>query len=88
MVSVSIDNTPVTVTLGNSESTSVPSGETWKVTVNLAADNSNQVVLKVNGTIAVRALSGESHTTEMVLTGGDTIATDSYGFAIISGWVV
>lgn len=61
MVQASIDNTSVSISLGSGESTTVPTGETWRVT--LASDGEFQI----NGT----AVAPPNLPT--VVTGGDTI---------------
>lgn len=88
MTSVTVDNQVVSIQLNNGESTTVPSGEKWEVTITVAIrdGSSNARVYswcEINGT---RVLSVELNTNdgeyagvsscvaETTLVGGDTIS--------------
>lgn len=69
MVNVVIDNTPVSITLAYTETTTVPTGETWKVTIttNEAAEGN------LNASILTSGAASNDWSTELVLVGGDKI---------------
>jgi len=92
MPDVSVDNDPVSITLDQGESFTVPDGETHRVTMVSDVDGS----LEMNGVSVAGSESnnstngGVAFTT--VLVGGDTVAVfdgqDSFGGAHIGGFVV
>ena len=90
MPTVSVDNSPVSVQISYDESMTVPTGETWVVTISGATNDSSGQFVKINGTYALSAVDpyqlGDS--VEHVLTAGDTVAADSSMAAAISGWVL
>lgn len=96
MVQANIDNSPVSISLSGGESTSVPSGETWQVSIYSApSSNSSFGSIRINGNGFSMANSGydddRNHRMEMnsvVLTSGDTVSTGSNTSAHISGFVV
>jgi len=73
------DGKPVSVQLADSESTTVPAGETWVVTVTIQ-DNAH---VTVNGQRVADGVGGF----QMVLKDGDTIKANSGG-TNVSGWSV
>jgi hypothetical protein len=102
MANATIDNPPVSVQLDDSESVTVPSNETWKVTIacfaaSLQADNDKVFVnlnfesfLGISGDMANGAVSSPS--VNLVLAGDDTIEVKSFQAvgvgAVIQGFVV
>lgn len=99
-VSSSIDNTAISEQLGDSESISVPSGETWRISissVNVASVGVSEFSTRVtiNGDTAVSFAHGGAvaHQKSIIVTGGDTIAAsgendDSTRGVHISGFVI
>lgn len=79
MVQASIDNTPVSISLSGDESTTVPTGETWKVTLTCGSNTE----LHINGgrITGSNAGNGEPNVDEFetVLTGGDSITNGLTG---------
>ncbi|WP_148040755.1 hypothetical protein [Halosegnis longus] len=74
MVTVSVDNDPVSVPLASEESVTVPSGETWVVEVTAINDGSGyDARVKLNGVSVIGAPNAEETTASMTLTAGDTI---------------
>lgn len=79
------DGNAVNISLGASESTTVPAGETWVVTASVEFQSTGYDLL-VNGQTAY---SGDGFTTtELVVSDGDTVGTDSNVIAHLSGWSV
>jgi hypothetical protein len=79
------DGDPISVSLKGGESTTVPAGETWAVTVTV----SGQARIAVNGARLAEGGTLESLSTETVLTEGDTVeeqAGNNGGH--IGGWAV
>jgi hypothetical protein len=76
MVQANIDNTPVSITLAENESVSVPTGETWRVTI--SAPNDTRV--DINGGKLINSYNGSGEKnmdeTQTVVTEGDSIAND------------
>lgn len=89
MVQANIDNEPVYVVLGNSESITVPTGETWTVTITGTnnASSTNQSIT-IDGFDYPIALSDANDEMNMVLTEGTTIQCDAYAQIHITGWKV
>jgi hypothetical protein len=93
MVNATVDNTPVSIVLDGGQSTTVPSNETWKVTINISSANGGATGLRIDGigTFVGKLGSGANQQIDAVLTGGQTIAEikNSTGSAIyIAGFVV
>jgi len=93
MVNATVDNAPVSIVLDGGESTTVPSNETWRVSLHLA--NSNDTNMKIDGIGVYQAKSADTSSPgnylDVTLTGGQTIAetTSNSGAAIlITGFVV
>jgi|GEM_PF-6963627 len=88
------DGDPVSVQLGPDESTSVPNGETWVVTVACSNYGTGYSRAEVNGTEIASHDPGNSVSTgpvNVVLAAGDTITAYSDGAAGgagIQGWSV
>jgi hypothetical protein len=87
MVQANIDNTPISIDLQENESTTVPTGETWVVTLTIQ----NGASVAINGTLisATWTGSGENNTdsTETTVVAGDTLKcisgdSNSSGFHI------
>jgi len=84
MVNATIDNVPVSIQLDNGQSTTVPSNETWKVTISLYGtqgdSNADFDAVRING-VEVLGISGDksnggavsSPTASFVLAGGDSV---------------
>lgn len=88
MVQANIDNTPVSIVLAGSESTTVPSGETWKVTIKL---HGGATTAEINGKDVINADSNnDADPVETVLVGGDSVlcSGQSYQGLHIGGFVV
>ena len=82
-----IDNTPISEQIGASGSLSVPTGETWRVTI-IARANCRYTL---NGVSMKDGYNGPPNTvpTDTVLTGGDTIeGTNGNAGLHVSGWKV
>lgn len=100
MVQTNVENEPISIQLSDGESTTVPSGETWKVTISLGLEYdqyTDGVELHINGTTVSAyyndsdGAGGPTPTVEAVLSGGDTLKVTGGGFgcgAHISGFVV
>lgn len=80
MVSATVDNNPVAIIISGGSSTTVPTGETWRVSI-----HSNRTY-QVNSTDTNK--NSELH----VFTEGDTIKSQDSGGTVctvtIDGWVV
>jgi len=103
MVNATVDNGPVAITLSDGQSTTVPSNETWKVTITCeAASISDDHDILINGTKVAggsaykrferRDELGFANATstvpfDTVLTGGETISVNGGGMRI-GGFVV
>lgn len=85
MVTASVDNSPISIQLNDGESTTVPTGETWKVDflINGLYDIGNSYdegwVIKINGSWIACNQEGVSQNIsqarqDVILTAGDTIA--------------
>ena len=81
MVHATVDNGPVSVTIEDSESVSVPDGEVWKVSITAASTQEGELfAIQVNGTNASTVnndgTSGDKNPSswETVLTEGDEIS--------------
>lgn len=86
MVTASVGNEPVSIQLSAS-STTVPSNETWVVTVMVGA-NGNPGQFTINGTEAIK---GQQVIPNIVVTGDDTLEEQNGGTgpcAFIQGFVV
>ena len=83
MVNATIDNTPVSIQLNTGQSTTVPTNETWKVTISVFAnklgDRTSFVVFELNGKKMFGMVGNNgggpmtSPSGSFVLTGGDTL---------------
>jgi phage gp45-like len=87
MVNATVDNSPISIQLGEDETTTVPSGEVWKVTVTHSGGTPQ---LKINGNIILNGSTNSAGTLEIVVTGGDTFKKyQGYDTDVhISGFVV
>lgn len=98
MVDVNVDNRPVSISVGSSDTEYVPSGEVWKVTVNIGLNSTisdgNVESVNVNDNPVASVVStqnGKRSTVpvELVLAGGDKITYNgSNGVGVINGFVV
>jgi len=93
MVNATVDNAVVSIQL-KSQSTTVPSNETWVVNISVGQAGGGSAELSINGNPIART-SGSSGSPripqlEITLTGGDTIAeTSGFGAHLsIQGFVV
>jgi len=93
MVNATVDNQPVSIVLDGGQSTTVPSNETFRVSIHLGQESRTQ--MKIDGIGIFKSNSNNSssngHYTDITLTGGQTVSevannTDSVIF--ISGFVV
>lgn len=89
MVNATVDNSPISITVNDGESTTVPSGEVWRVRITVSNGfgdendrSSDYTAVYVNNsrfiTITDRR-NGEPDTynVDTVLTSGDTVSIDS-----------
>jgi len=90
MVNATVDNEAISITLAGGESTTVPSGEVWKVTISVGTNFVQ--TLRINGkdNSYGDSASGNAVIEGIVLTGGDTLMSDgnSDGATHIGGFVV
>jgi len=93
MVNASVDNSPVSIQL-NGSSTTVPSNETWVVTITVfGGATETQFDLNGVGKMATSGTKADASTIDldMVLTGGDTVKENKGGnssLIAIQGFVV
>jgi len=93
MVDATVDNKPVSIVLDGDQSTTVPSNETWKVTITLASGNQGLTVMTIDGIgdFTARDQDQGNQSIDAVLTGGQTVAetlNQDDGAIFISGFVV
>jgi hypothetical protein len=100
MVNATVDNEAVSISLGKNESTTVPSGEVWKITITAGLADSFETsgAITINGSaiMFLDNFDGDDQVsyaeTDTVVTGGDTISTDTFDVpgieAHIGGFVV
>jgi hypothetical protein len=93
MVNATVDNEPVSIVLDGGQSTTVPSNETWRVSIHLADfDRCNMVIDGIGTFSADRTdASSSSNFLDVTLTGGQTIQEDSgrtFTGIFITGFVV
>lgn len=93
MVNATVDNDPVSIVLDGAQSTTVPSNETWKVSIYLGQEN--QTVIQIDGIgdfeAAVGSSTGAYRMENVVLTGGQTITEirdEVESVIFITGFVV
>jgi len=101
MVNTTVDNSPVSITLTDGESTTVPNGEVWRVNITVgngfgeSFDNDGK--MEINGHAVAsfqyfksgNASMATGPTGQIVLTGGDTVSySGGGGGAHIGGFVV
>jgi len=84
------DGDPVNVVVGNSETITVPDGETWVVTVVFSNGDDAESSTQVAGSqYTLTAPSGDSRSAQFVLKGGDEVGGHSGSTDVnISGWSV
>jgi predicted RNA-binding protein associated with RNAse of E/G family len=93
MVNATVDNEPVSIVLDTGQSTTVPSNETWRVSIHLA--NQAFSIMKIDGIGEFQAFkqrgSAQGNYLDVTLVGGQTI-TELGGNAdsaiFITGFVV
>lgn len=98
MVQANVDNTPVSIHLGTNSSTTVPSGETWVVTVIgyvYSTSGNGELFIKSGSAASGIWIEGGSNVNQnsivmnkMVLTAGDAVETSSDVLANIHGFKV
>lgn len=71
MVQATVDNTPVSIGISSGQSTTVPTGETWKVTITGGKD-----AVAINNNDLIPRDDHGTHDT--VLVGGDTVSQENY----------
>jgi hypothetical protein len=93
MVNATVDNPPVSVNLDSGQSTTVPSNETWRVSIHLA--NRQKTRLEINGIneyiVGTSSAPATASLLDVTLTGGETIAEtqgDFHSGIFITGFVV
>ena len=93
MVDATVDNDPVSIVLDGGQSTTVPSNETWRVSIHLA--NADLTDINIDGIGIFSAgrstASGEASYLDVTLIGGQTITELSGGSntaIFITGFVV
>jgi len=93
MVDVSVDNEPISISLGDGQSTTVPNGEVWKVTIALGVEANSITTSEQGGWVEINGVKmlslvenpsgngyggfGGSPSTQTVLVGGDTVSVGS-----------
>jgi hypothetical protein len=90
MTNATITNEPISIQLNNSESVTVPAGETWEIIICCQTNDSNNH-FEINGEAHIRVGASVNRPTQVVsttVTGGDTLGTTSDSSANISGYVV
>jgi hypothetical protein len=89
MVNIQIENSPLSIQLSDTESTTVPTGEVWKVTVtgrsaSVARDDDRSAYIgrhcKINGTIVASSESKASAWESNAYEDGNATATASSTF--------
>lgn len=99
MVNATVDNQAVSIQLDKAQSTTVPTGEIWKVNISVCSNGDNGSTkigkVKINGVSVLEMTTGsslgsDSPTMSCVLVSGDTVSTESSsnGTANISGFVI
>jgi len=93
MVNATVDNEPVSIVLDTGQSTTVPSNETWRVSIHLANDDRSG--MKIDGIGRFRADRQQESTPgnylDVTLTGGQTVEEtngNSVSAIFITGFVV
>jgi len=93
MVNATVDNKPVSIVLDQSQSTTVPSNETWRVSIHLGHGQPTIMTIDGIGRFTASATSSQSNDplSDVTLVGGQTIdnlsgQNDSVIF--ITGFVV
>ncbi len=93
MVNATVDNDPVSIVLGGGESTTVPSNETWRVSLHVG--NKDVSEMEIDGVRGFQAnttsSSAEGHYLDVTLTGGQTVAelqSNAKSAIFITGFVV
>jgi len=93
MVNATVDNDPVSIVLDGDESTTVPSNETWRVSIYLATGSRTD--MRIDGVEEYRTEQTQSTSNEaledVTLIGGQTISEDrnnKRSSIFITGFVV
>jgi hypothetical protein len=76
MVNATVDNKPVSILLDGGQSTTVPSNETWRVSIHMANASDSQMTIDGIGKFKARVAdgSGQGNYLDVTLTGGQTVA--------------
>lgn len=86
------DGDPVSEQLAGNESITVPTGETWVVTLTAFSGSGNNGSASINDQSVMTAESADFHDARMVLQAGDTVQASGkdggLGGMTISGWSV
>ena len=84
------DGTPVNETLREGESITVPTGETWVLSIGSGNGANNRVTVEIDNTGVHGDSSGYAYTNRVVVTEGQTISSsgDSGSESVLSGWSV
>ena len=93
MVDATVDNDPVSIVLDGGQSTTVPSNETWRVSIHMMQLGASRMTIDGIGKFNAKSSrsSGQGNYLDVTLTGGQTVAevNDETGSGIfITGFVV
>jgi len=93
MVDATVDNDPVSILIESNQSTTVPSNETWRVSIHITGGDITEMSIDGIGKFKSDASKNgqNDHLEDVTLTGGQTVAmtTFSGGSGIfITGFVV
>lgn len=88
MTTVSIDNDPISVQLAAGESTTVPSGEIWDVTIAIASDANVRINNIAISNIKLGQGEPNTDTVDTVLQSGDEVMAENSDGAHIGGYEV
>jgi len=93
MVNATVDNKPVSIILDGGQSTTVPSNETWRVSIHLSnGDDTRMSIDGIGSFISRREDTSSDHSyLDVTLTGGQTVSeTQGTGESamLITGFVV
>ena len=93
MVNATVDNDPVSIVLDGGQSTSVPSNETWRVSIHMMNQNRSEMTIDgISGFVGdLTASSAQGNYLDVTLTGGQTVAEvrdESSSGIFITGFVV
>jgi len=93
MVEATVTNDPVSIVLDGGQSTTVPSNETWRVSIHMMNQDVTKMTIDGIGSFAAEQTRGgaQGNYLDVTLTGGQTIrerANNPDGGIFITGFVV